>query len=53
MTRSAGHVARHDNSMSRICVATRRNLARQAFHAALFEAEDVLAATGDVDLIEI
>ena len=40
-------------SARRICIATRRGVSRQAFQAAPYEAEDVLAATCSNDLIEV
>jgi hypothetical protein len=37
----------------RVCLVTRRSLSREAFQAALYEAEDVLSVSSNVDLIEI
>ncbi len=42
---------RNGDSKPRICMPTRRRICKQVFHCALYEAEDVLAATSDVDLI--
>lgn len=41
------------NVPRRVGVVTRRHLSQQAFHATMYEAEDVLAGTCDVDLIEV
>ena len=35
----------------RICMPTRRQICKQVFHTCLYEAEDVLVETNDVDLI--
>ena len=35
----------------RICMPTRRRICKQVFHSSLYEAEDVLVETNDVDLI--
>ena len=35
----------------RICMPTRRRICKQVFHCSLYEAEDVLVETNDVDLI--
>jgi hypothetical protein len=37
----------------RICMATMRSIQREAFRCGLYEAQDVLAETNDVDLIDV
>ncbi len=37
----------------RICAPSKRGISHEAFQAALFEAEDVLTETADVDLVEV
>jgi hypothetical protein len=53
MTRFDREFAQQPGAKPRICLATRRVLAQEAFEAAMYEAEDVLSATSNVDLIEI
>jgi hypothetical protein len=53
MTEFARDFVHQHSATPRICLGTRRVIAPEAFEAPLYEAEDVLSATSDVDLIEI
>jgi hypothetical protein len=37
----------------RICMPTARNVTRRAYQCTLYEAQDVLAEVGDVDLVQL
>jgi len=53
MSLSTQDLDRQQSPKARICMPTMRSLSREAFQSALYEAQDVLAETADVDLIDL
>lgn len=53
MSQLDADLIRQSGAAPRICLATKRGFSREAYQAALYEAEDVLASTSNVDLIDL
>jgi len=53
MTQFTQNADRQQVAKARICMPTIRSILRQAFRCGLYEAQDVLVATNDVDLIDL
>src|SRR5262245_29252389 len=53
MNRSTEDPNREQRLRARICMPTVRSISRQTFQCGLYEAQDVLAETNDVDLIDL
>ena len=53
MTQFTQNADRQQVAKARICMPTIRSIWRQAFRCGLYEAQDVLVATNDVDLIDL
>ena len=53
MSRSARDPDQRQSPTPRICMPTLRSISREAFQCGLYEAQDVLAETSDVDLLDL